>query len=594
MVSTTLNTAKFFKYLKDDNFTGTAYSTNYEVVIDAEIVDWEFRQIMNITFQELVIIKGVDIKSGLIFKGCNFMKGIVFNKVSSTSFNPEFNSYNASVLFSSCQGQFLKFENSCDFERGVKVGKDSEIEHFNFQLSRVKSVGVAISDCKIKHIEVGQSLSAIRISDVEVGGTIRISSCTGDISIINSKIIDSAAFWNIECPNSFTLNHNTFEDTFDISASRIKGFFIHGDTFKRKGNFENRDESNHDIVTSLNEVYITEANFIEGFEFDGMSKELISLTLPLSPNFTGLLRFIGWKIKETKLSGINEGLKLVFKRISFKRLIFIDFSNAADVTFDSSGAENELFKVENDTECSIIASDSNFGPTRFNEFDFDSFDFINIINASFSDIIAINVNWFTEDKIQIESAEIKSSKNFKRKRELYRQIKQSLQSKGNQIDSLTFRAREMRAYRDELKAQEKENQEDKQNGKTTKPDRNYKWTDKLIMTVNQTNNYGLSWWKPVWIAALITLVFYIIQLPLFADEIEYSPACNFEEIKLTLSAFWNHFEVYWQMFNPARRFNSVYSSNDAALLYFLDFLHRLILGVLIFQIIKAFRRLGSK
>ena len=32
----------------------------------------------------------------------------------------------------------------------------------------------------------------------------------------------------------------------------------------------------------------------------------------------------------------------------------------------------------------------------------------------------------------------------------------------------------------------------------------YSCWDRIIMTVNQTNNYGLSWWKPTWIIFFIT------------------------------------------------------------------------------------------
>ena len=416
---------------------------------------------------------------------------------------------------------------------------------------------------------------------------------TGDVSIIKSVVSKFAKFWNIECPFSFTLNHNTFEDEFEVKASRIKGFYSHGDTFYRKGKLENRDDSDNGIVSNLKAIYITEGNFIEGFEFDGMGKELQKLNLPLSPNFKGVLRFIGWKIYETNISGINTSLKLVFKRVQFKRIIFIDFANSGDITFERCSAENERFLDTEDPDSSIIASDSDFGITRFTEFDFNSFDFLSFDNVSFNGIVATNVNWFSEDKVRIESSALSRSLHHRRVREIYRQIKYSLQSQGNQIDSLGFKAREMRAYRNELLSS---NIEYKQEKKSKLPIVASKYTnsDRTIMTVNKLNDYGLNWWKPLWIVFFITLGFYIIMLPIFSSKIAYIPPTSVDDFFNTLNEFWHNGNVFWQMFNPARRVSLVYGENQNGWLYLLDFLHRVILGILIFQIIKAFRRLADK
>ena len=43
---------------------------------------------------------------------------------------------------------------------------------------------------------------------------------------------------------------------------------------------------------NLDEVYIEEANFVEGFEFNRMSKTLSKVTLLISPNFYVALKII--------------------------------------------------------------------------------------------------------------------------------------------------------------------------------------------------------------------------------------------------------------------------------------------------------------
>jgi hypothetical protein len=65
-------------------------------------------------------------------------------------------------------------------------------------------------------------------------------------------------------------------------------------------------------------------------------------------------------------------------------------------------------------------------------------------------------------------------------------------------------------------------------------------------------------------------------------------------VKSTFIDLYNNFNVYWKLFNPARRFSSTYGDVDSGWLQFLDLFHRIILGVFIYQIIKGFRKLTNK
>ena len=135
----------------------------------------------------------------------------------------------------------------------------------------------------------------------------------------------------------------------------------------------------------------------------------------------------------------------------------------------------------------------------------------------------------------------------------------------------------MKAYRDELKSSSK-----------------YRWTDRIIMSVSRTNNFGMSWWKPTKIIFLLTLVFYTLMLPLFSNQIDYVPPSSINDIFTTIKTWWMNFDVFWQLFNPTRKFTSVYGNINSSLLQFLDLFHKVVLGIFVFQIIKGFRRLNSK
>ena len=73
MSRTTLNQSQFYLFLKEDKLTGAQFGTNYKVTIDSDIIDWESRTIINITFEELIVVKNLDIRSGLISQ-CQFKK----------------------------------------------------------------------------------------------------------------------------------------------------------------------------------------------------------------------------------------------------------------------------------------------------------------------------------------------------------------------------------------------------------------------------------------------------------------------------------------------------------------------------------------
>lgn len=569
MVRTIISSSNFYKWLKADNLLSRDLTVNFDVEINNTIVDWHYREIKNIVFEEKVIITDAEINSGLAFHNCEFKKGVLFKKVKSTNYNSTYNNTNSSVLFSSCVISTLAFTEGCVFNRGVSIEKETTISNFLCYNTEIVNSGLKIDSSSInRKLDIKGLKGECRIQKSTVQSFFRVSGLFGDFSLVSSKFNGSINLWNISCPNSLTFNYNEFKGKLKIEGCRIKGMYIHGDVFNKKLDFENRDVSDNNLETFCNEIYVTEAKFVEGAEFNGLSKEISKITLRITPELQGVLKFNGWKADELHVSGVNQNLKLLFKNMVFRFVLLNDFTNYNDLSFDKCCA------IKNSP---LHFLNTNLGSTRFNEFDLNSFDVIRIDNASFDNIKASNVKWFDNNKIEIGS---NASEEEKQRgiREVSRQIKHALSSSGNQIDSLLFKAREMQAFRNELKSQGKK----------------YKCADRIIMTVNRLNNYGLSWEKPTLIIFFITLVFYMLMLPIFSEEIYYTPASSIDELMLTFSEFWDKSYVFWQMFNPTRRFSATYGGINSAWLHFLDLFHRLILGIFIFQIIKGFRRFVSK
>lgn len=558
----------FIDRLKADSLPTSDLVVTKEVVIDASIVNWEFRQIEGITFKEKVEFVSADIKCGLAFINCTFEKGIYFKNINSENNISTLNKYNCTLLFSECNGSHIQICEKSILKRGLQIENKSSFNSVSITQSNLQDVRIKDSTI-IKLIDIASVVAnEIHFDRNDIKGNLRVKIFKGDITLILNKFVNWAKFWNVECPQSFTLNKNIFNDTFEIEASRINGLFIHEDTFNKYIKLENRDANGGNIKASCNEIFITEAKFLEGADFNGLGNPIDKITLQLSPGFEGVSNFDGWHVDDLQVSGINQNLKLLFKRMVFKFVLFNNFTNYADLSFDKCSASD-------DSPLHFI--NTNLGAARFNEFDLASFSVIRIDNVSMDNIKASNVKWFENSQLEIGSNPT-AEETYRGIREISRQLKHALASSGNQIDSLLFKAREMQAYRNEL------------NTKGNK----YSLSDRAIMSVNMSNNYGLSWLKPTWIILLITLGFYVIMLPLFSNIISYNPVGGLADVSSVLREFWDNFDVFWQMFNPARKFSSTYSEIDSGLLQFLDLFHRIILGVFIYQIIKGFRRLSSK
>lgn len=558
----------FIDRLKADTLPTKGLEVSKPIIIDAAVVNWQFRQIEGVVFKDKVEVLSVNLRCGLIFINCTFEKGIYFKNINSEQNISKYNSHNCSLLFSKCNGSHLQISDKSILKRGLRIEQETKFDSVNITASNLQDIRIKDSTI-VKLIDIaGVVANEMRLDSNDIKGNLRVGTFKGGITLISNAFGKWVKFWNVECPDSLTLNKNVFNDSFEIEASRIMALYIHEDTFEKYLKLENRDTSGDNNDAHCNEIFITEAKFLEGADFNGLGKSIKKITLRLSPGFEGVLNFEGWKVDDLKVYGINQNLKLLFKRMVFKFVLFNNFTNYADLSFDKCSATEDS---------PLHFLNTNLGAARFNDFDLASFSVIRIDNVSLDNIKASNVKWFENSQIEIGSNPTEEEKQ-RGIREVSRQLKYALASSGNQIDSLLFKAREMQAYRNELRTKGK---------KYSRPDR-------TIMTVNMSNNYGLSWWKPTWIVFLITLGFYLIMLPIFSTEVDYTYAKSWADVGNTFCAWINSLDVFWQLFNPARKFSSVYGPVDSGLLHFLDLFHRIILGVFIYQIIKGFRRLGSK
>lgn len=567
MTTTAITSGDFFKRLEEDRFGDIQVSVDFEVTIDASTISWHHRIIKDVIFKEKIVIRDCELNSGIKFTNCKFEKGVVFHNVKSTNYNSTYNQNNESVCFENSEATKITFENNCFLDRSLTFKKECKIDKLDITNFENRNAGISIRNSNLNYLSISHSKTEINLSNSIFQKSTRFETILGDVSFIKNEFVEDIMIWNLECPNRFVLNYNFFKDNFEIEASRLNALNFIGDNFEKKGKLENRDMSGNNLPTYLKKLYISEVKFIEGFEFYGLGKEIEGINLPLTPTFEGLIKFEGWKVDQILLSGVNQNLKLLFKRSSFRFFMINDFTNYSDISFD---------KCNGFSDCTLNLSDCDLGSTRFSEFDFNSFLEIRIDNVTLDKINPTSSNWFKDEKLKIGDGNQSKEDEYKRKRDVYRQIKQALKNNGNQIDSLTFQARELSTYKKELEISTEKT-----------------FGDKIIMWVSETNDFGLNWIKPVYIVFLTTLIIYLIILPSISKDTGYTFAKNSTDVKNTFNAFLSNGKILWQLFNPIRKMDDVYCENANGWIYLVDLLHRIFLGIMIFQIIKAFRKYVS-
>lgn len=540
-----------------------------EITISESIDNWEHRLIQNCVFKKQFLVENVDILQGFSFEFCEFEVGIIFHNVVASKFRVRKFLNNASLYFHECKIQLLHIVGA-KFSRGILCDINTEIQRFNIERSEVGNGGINIRNSSIKEsFDVTAVKSeSFHISKSSIESRIRLQSLvSSSVSLIKSKFSEMVNIWNLRLNSNVTLNYNEFHDTFELASSMVKGLFSHGDIFKRE--FKVDLTTKDGIEPTLDEIYFTEIQLSERFTLVGDEKIISKLTIPYTSKFQGVLKLGRCTFLEVSLSGVNEHSKILFKQVVFKYLRIRDFTNFSDITFSNCKGGDE-------SEMEIV--DSDLGLSKFNDFSFKSFNRLKFENAFLGKLICSNIQWFEEGQLVSDEDSKDNSKFLKNKRELYRQLKQALKSNGNALEGLEFQAKELKSYRAELK----------KSG-------SYKGGDRVIMLVNMTNNYGLNWWKPTWIILLITLFFYIPISVLVSDEFAFKLSLEGKDVKRTFAYFWDNNSLYVNLLNPTRKFSSVYGNGELSnWVYWLDSIQRIILGLFIFQIIKAFRKFVSK
>ena len=560
-----------------NNVYSNTIAVGGEVVFSSEQFKDRYTQIGNVTFKDQVKLVGLEIGKGILFDNCTFERGLIFERIPDLEYKSSFeNKEEAIVFLKDCTISVLAFRDS-ELRHPIIVS-DSEIQ-VNLYIEELTLYHrFYLNNSQVRNgLEIHKgSFKEIVIQRKSIINKMHISQSTG-LSLSDAEFHGKVKIEALNNKDQLKIDNCLFRNFVSLECIGAIEFTIEDCRFEKGGVFSNKVVTIGDekIDYEVKKISLIASDFSEGFTFSGTSKELVNLSLQLSDKSGGKVAFANWNvIKYADLTGFNERMKLTFKQCVFEKLNFLNLSNGGIISFDSCGA------VKNNTNQNVLTFDSSeINHTVFNNFDFSSFNEIRLESTSFDQVYFSNVNWFKDDQVKIYPEVLFDELKNQYKREFYRQIKQGLQSRGNLIDSLEFKAREMKALRDELEASGK-----------LKP-----WhQDWWIMFFNWFNDFGLNWGKAAGSIVGLNVVFYLLTIPLFTKELCYSCSTEF-----SISAYWNalcdNHLVFAELFNPVRRFASVYNVEEVSFGFpVLDLLHRVFLGILIFQLIRAFRKYVGK
>ncbi len=260
---------------------------------------------------------------------------------------------------------------------------------------------------------------------------------------------------------------------------------------------------------------------------------------------------------ELTLNGINNGGQLVIKNLTITDIRINNFSNYGIIKVSEIRNYHDHYGEMN-------ISNSNLGKLELAGCDFSKFQKVRLQNSTFIDIIPMNIKWCE----RIKDVFYMRPDEYKKYAEIYRQLKTVMAKNNDRIAELFFEKQEMLMHRYHLR-----NEKDI-----------FRLNERFILWSNQwSNNFGQSWIQAILWLIILNLVTYntVFFFLHYVNHISYN--------------FITHVSNYLEFLNPVHSFKSLFElekiNKISSFARLFDNLGRIINSYLIFQFIRAFRKL---
>ena len=530
--------------------------------------------VKNCTFRKPVIFSESNLNSGIKFIDCVFEDSLTFADCIAKNYDHEFNFESGDhIRISNTKINGLYFRNANDIERGVTICNKSIIKRLQVDSLNCDKGSFAVNESTIEglfDILIGSFANSV---EVRAGSLIKAKVRFANISTQSITFTDSVFERDLHfysnTISSLIFNDGVFKDDFNITGTKMSdSLTIIGTEFKKSFILKINDETN-DKIGALNSIFIESAKFNEPIILNVDNTEIKSFNVRFSKPLEGAIYLNYCNLSKVNISGDNYSGNIVFNHCNFNELVLDTFYNYSTFSIISAKAygENSLVRITN----------SNLGKAHFFNTFFDSFSKIIIYSSVFTEIVTANVKWF--EPHNLNPTLNKESHEFAQKKEIYRQLKYALEKQGDRIGSLRFKSLEMRAFKEESFSDKK-------------------WynkifdTDRFILWVGQSNDFGLNWPKPVLLLLGFSLIFYGLIIVGVSEKLSYGINTSSESINQTFNELKNYLYIWPQLLNPVHSLDRIFKSpvKIGLTVHFIDYLLKVFLAFFIFQIISAFRK----
>ncbi len=364
-----------------------------------------------------------------------------------------------------------------------------------------------------------------------------------------------------EFQKNIFINGSTFSSTLDfieyyqnfqpgnifISGNTIKWFRILGGKYKYVSIQDNKIEK---IIIVEQRSHFLNNDFANGIKKWGFIENLI-----FSLNENTEIQIEYQEVKKISFKGTLNNNQVNANFLKAEKLEFNSLTKFASAIFN-------FYRLEPlNKESAIYIIDSYLGNTSFFNCDFKKFNHFYISSSSLIDLLFINTTWPKKFEIayanqstigKIDISKSNTIEDYKQLREIYRQLKLATSKQSDKLQESIFYRNEMFYLNKTLLWKE------------------HLWTKLSLLGSLISNNHKQNWFYPIcWMVGFNFLFTIGLQKSLFHD---------FQ---------WN---IFFVLLNPTHFFDSLCIPQSFINLL-IDFSSRISNGFLIYQIIKAFRRL---
>ncbi len=473
------------------------------------------------------------------------------------------------------------------------------------------------------------------------GGEITISKCwpkkwlvirdstVNAILLSQNNVAEYCSLLNCPLTNSLSIFGGEYKESVHIQSCSGQVLSIEDAKFQKSVEVTH-DQVDVNTERTFHSLAIRRSSFGDGFLLSGINRMLPlssalmnNVILECSTLLQGDIHIDSVELNSVQIKGFNTKANLKLSNIAAGHFLIEDFYNYSQLVLSNiTGPQNAIGTFQ------LVRS--NLGKAQLDQFDFRRFGKIKMEHVVLNEITIANIAWFNLNMLRVENedqlrqrirgtitktdeptsdwiADLPQSvarqllaKRYSDVREIFRQLKYALEKNGDRPQSLAMQSEEMEYYRRYVNLTgEDEYNYNRSLGKPSWIHRVFifffgkkqLWQDKFILLTNLSNEHGQNWWRPMWLLFAAALIFYF-PTAFCASNLECSFAPTVWDLCNTLKVFfWYQLRIYPQLLNPTHDLSKMIEhKNLPGVLYFSDFLCKLVVSYFLFQIITAFRK----